>query len=138
MGKPARRDPPPPGVRVKLDYPTTIPSNDPVAAVVSGFIACYLTDASGIERFVTVDSGLGTLHAYSAATVSSLRSQQPVPEAPGEGQQLRVWATVTARAADYSTTALDYPLTLRATGVAGQWQPSTPYPRWTPRQIRLP
>lgn len=119
MAKPARRDPPPPGVDVSLDYPVTITNDAAIAAVVSGFFTCYLTDANGIERFVTVDSGLGPLRAYSAATVSSIRAQQQVPEAPAEGTELRVWVTVSARAADYSATPLEYPLTLRATG--GAW-----------------
>ncbi|BBY46595.1 hypothetical protein MARA_00250 (plasmid) [Mycolicibacterium arabiense] len=119
MAKPARRDPPPPGVDVSLDYPVTITNDAALAAVISGFITCYLTDAAGIERFVTVDSGLGPLRAYSAATVSSIRAQQPVPEAPAEAAELRVWVTVSARAADYTTTPLEYPLTLRATG--GAW-----------------
>lgn len=119
MAKPARRDPPPPGVQVKLDYPVTITNDAALAAVISGFLTCYLTDATGIERFVTVDSGLGPLRAYSTATVSSIRAQQAVLDAPAEGAQLRVWVTVSARAADYTTTALEYPLTLRATG--GAW-----------------
>ena len=119
MAKPARRDPPPPGVDVALDYPVTITSDASMAAVVGGFITCYLTDANGLERFVTVDSGLGPLRAYSSATVTSIRAQQQVPEAPADGAELRVWATVAARAADYTTTPLEYPLTLRATG--GAW-----------------
>jgi hypothetical protein len=119
MAKPARRDPPPPGVDVSLDYPVTITNDAALAAVISGFFTCYLTDANGIERFVTVDSGLGPLRAYSAATVSSIRAQAQVPEAPAEGAQLRVWVTVSARAADYTATPLEYPLTLRATG--GAW-----------------
>ncbi|MEN4466807.1 conjugal transfer protein [Mycolicibacterium conceptionense] len=119
MAKPARRDPPPPGVEVSLDYPVTITNNAALASVISGFITCYLTDAAGIERFVTVDSGLGQLRAYSSATVSAIRAQNQPPEVPAEGAQLRVWVAVSARAADYSTTPLEYPLTLRATG--GAW-----------------
>lgn len=57
MASPARRDPPPPGVDVSLDYPVTITNDAVLAAVISGFVTCYLTDANGIERFVTVDSG---------------------------------------------------------------------------------
>lgn len=119
MAKPARRDPPPPGVDVALDYPVTITNDAALAQLLSGFVTCYLTDAAGIERFITVDSGLGPLRAYSAATISSIRAQQPVPEAPAEGSELRVWVTVTARAADYTTVPLEYPLTLRSTG--GAW-----------------
>lgn len=119
MAKPARRDPPPPGVDVQLDYPVTITNDAALAQLISGFVTCYLTDAAGIERFITVDSGLGPLRAYSTATVSSIRAQHPVPEAPAEGTELRVWVTVTARAADYTTVPLEYPLTLRSTG--GAW-----------------
>ena len=79
MAKPARRDPPPPGVDVALDYPVTITNDAALAAVINGFVTCYLTDATGIERFVTVDSGLGPLRAYSGATVSSIRAQQTPP-----------------------------------------------------------
>lgn len=119
MAKPARRDPPPPGVDVSLDYPVTITNDTVLAGVISGFVTCYLTDANGIERFVTVDSGLGPLRAYATATVTSIRAQHQVPDAPAEGSELRVWVTVTARAADYTTTPLQYPLTLRAS--AGAW-----------------
>jgi hypothetical protein len=104
---------------VSLDYPVTITNDATLAAVISGFATCYLTDATGIERFVTVDSGLGPLRAYSTATVTSIRAQQPAPVAPAEGAELRVWVRVSARAADYTTTPLEYPLTLRATG--GAW-----------------
>jgi hypothetical protein len=119
MAKPARRDPPPPGVDVSLDYPVTITNDAVLAGVISGFVTCYLTDANGIERFVTVDSGLGPLRAYATATVTSIRAQHQVPDAPAEGAELRVWVTVSARAADYTTTPLQYPLTLRAS--AGAW-----------------
>lgn len=51
--------------------------------------------------------------------MTSIRAQNPVPEAPAEGGELRVWVTVSARAADYTSTPLEYPLTLRATG--GAW-----------------
>jgi len=63
MAKPARRDPPPPGVDVALDYPVTLTTDTALASAISGFVTCYLTEASGIERFVTVDSGLGPLRA---------------------------------------------------------------------------
>ncbi len=119
MAKPARRDPPPRGVDLRLDYPVTLTADSPLAAVISGFISCYLTDAAGLERFVTVDAGLGALRAYSAATVSSMRAQQSPAEAPEDRDELRVWVAVSARAADYTTTALEYPLTLRAAG--GSW-----------------
>lgn len=119
MAKPARRDPPPPGVDVELGYPVTITNDATLAAVIGGFVTCYLTDAAGIERFVTVDSGLGPLRAYSTATVTSIRAQRAVHQAPAEGAELRVWVAVSARAADYTTTPLEYPLTLRATG--GAW-----------------
>jgi hypothetical protein len=119
MAKPARRDPPPPGVDVALDYPVTITNDAALAAVIGGFVTCYLTDANGLERFVTVDSGLGPLRAYSTATVTSIRAQRQVPDAPAERAKLRVWATVSARSSDYTTTPLEYPLTLRATG--GAW-----------------
>ncbi|MCH9729760.1 MAG: conjugal transfer protein [Actinomycetia bacterium] len=123
MATPARRDPPPPGVDVALDYPITVTTDSELASVISGFVTCYLTGASGIERFVTVDSGLSTLRAYSQATVSGIRSQQELPEeAPAEGAHLRAWVSVSARSADYSTTPLVYPLTLRATG--GTWSVS--------------
>lgn len=104
---------------VSLDYPVTITNDAVLAAVISGFVTCYLTDANGIERFVTVDSGLGPLRAYSTAAVTSIRAQHPVPEAPADGSELRVWVTVSARATDYTATPLEYPLTLRATG--GAW-----------------
>ncbi|NTY62543.1 conjugal transfer protein [Mycolicibacterium sphagni] len=119
MAKPARRDPPPPGVDVTLDYPVTITNDATLAAVITGFITCYLTDANGLERFITVDSGLGPLRAYSSTTVTSISAQHPAPQAPSDGTELRVWVTVSARAADYTITPLEYPLTLRATG--GAW-----------------
>jgi hypothetical protein len=138
MGKPARRDPPPPGVDVALDYPVTITNDAALAGVVTGFLTCYLTDATGIERFVTVDSGLGPLRAYSGVTVSSIRAQQTPSQAPTEGAQLRVWVSLTARAADYSTVPLEYPLTLRAVGGAWSVAGIDPVPALDPDASPVP
>lgn len=118
MGMPARRDPPPTGVDPKLDYPITI-TDDAVATMLSGFVRCYLTSTTGLDRFTTVDSGLGPLSAYATATVSAIRAQNTAAANPTDGTEQKVLVSVTARAADYSTVPLQYPLTLRASG--GAW-----------------
>lgn len=119
MARPARVDPPPPGAAVELDYPVGLNTESAVATVVSGFITCYLTDAPGLERFITTDAAMWPLRAYHSATVTEVRAQRQPEDIPPDHSTLRVWVSVSARAPDYTQTELDYPLTLRASG--GAW-----------------
>jgi Conjugative transposon protein TcpC len=116
---PARIDPPPLGADVDLGYPQTIPATSPVATMLSGFITCYLTGAPGLDRFITTDSGLTGLHAYRAATVTTIQAATNPPDSPADNSEIHLLVTVSARSVGYTPYHLSYPLTVRAN--AGSW-----------------
>lgn len=117
---PARVGGPGPGADLPTAYPATLAANDPVFAVVAGFITAYLTAAGGVDRYVTTDSLLSGLgDAYQSATVTSVAGTAAPPTTPADGQRVRVLARVAAVTSQYAPTQLVYPLTL--TGVGGRW-----------------
>jgi hypothetical protein len=119
LDKPARIDAPPPGADIELGYPVTITANTALAAMLNGFITCYLTGAPGLERFITTDSSLTALSAYAAATVTAVQAATNPPDNPADNTELSVRVSVSARTAEYTPYALSYPLTLRAS--SGTW-----------------
>lgn len=110
-----------PGADAETAYQQGIGPNDPVFAVVSGFVNAYLTKAGGLDRYVTTNSRLVSLgDAYQSATVTALTATATPARTPHDGDAVRVLAQVTAVTSQYAPTPLVYPLTL--TGVGGRWQ----------------
>jgi hypothetical protein len=109
-----------PGADVPTAYSEAVGPQDPLFAVVSGFINAYLTKAGGLDRYVTSDSRLVSLgEAYQSATVTALSATATPTRSPHQGETVRVLAHVTAVTSQYAPTELVYPLTL--TGVGGRW-----------------
>lgn len=126
---PARVQGPGNGANLALAYRTALVPTDPAYQVVSGFITAYLTDAGGVDRYVTADSmlvGLGGAYlnrldgsGHPIPMVSAVSATATPDAAPADGQTVHVLATVTAVTSQYAPVYLTYPLTLR--GVGGHW-----------------
>lgn len=119
-GLPARIGGPGPGADVSTAYPAALGESDPAFGVVAGFLAAYLTEAGGVDRYTTADSllvGLGD--AYRSVTVTSVTATAAPATAPADGETVRVLARVQAITSQYAPTQLLYPLTLA--GVGGRW-----------------
>jgi hypothetical protein len=114
-----RADPPPPGAAVPLGYSVSVASNSPVFTMLSGFAAALLTNSGGLERFITTDSGITPIAAYTSATMSTAQLDNNPPENPSDNAELAAHIEVSARRSDYSSVSLSYPLTLRCVG--GTW-----------------
>ena len=114
-----RADPPPPGAAVPLGYSVSVATNSPVFTMLSGFAAAFLTTSGGLERFITTDSGITPIGAYSSATLTTAQLDSNPPENPSDNAELAAHIEVSARRSDYSSVPLSYPLTLRSVG--GTW-----------------
>src|SRR6185312_1699759 len=66
---PARINGPGPGADVRVGYRQAVSTDSPVYALVSGFISCYLTATTGLDRYVLVGSGLVPVGGYQSANV---------------------------------------------------------------------
>jgi hypothetical protein len=126
---PARVEGPGPGADLPMAYPATLAPSDPAFGVVSGFITAYLTDAGGVDRYVTADSmvvGLGGVYqsltdaqGQKIPLVTAVTATASPAATPADGQTVRVCAQVSAVTSQYAQVHLVYPLTLR--GVGGHW-----------------
>lgn len=126
IDKIARLDPDPPGAYIPLGYPVTIEARKqdsseltPLFTSLAGFATAYLTNAGGLDRYTTANSGIAPLGAYTEATVTAAQAETTPPDTPADNAELAVHIDVTARRSDYSQETLSYPLTLRAGG--GSW-----------------
>jgi hypothetical protein len=126
---PDRVEGPGTGADLPMTYPTTLAPSDAAFQVVAGFIAAYLTDAGGMDRYVTSDSmlvGLGGVYrnlidgqGHPIPLVTAVTATTAPATTPADGQTVRVLAKVTAVTSQYAPVHLVYPLTLR--GVGGHW-----------------
>ena len=95
---PARITGPGPGADAPLGYPVTLAAANPAFSTVAGFLTAYLTDAGGLDRYVTADSGLLPAADHRSATLTKLLAQHSVPDegVPPDGTEVQVLATVDA------------------------------------------
>ncbi|MGH3970114.1 MAG: conjugal transfer protein, partial [Mycobacterium sp.] len=114
-----RVDAPPPGASVPLGYSVSIAANSPLFTMLSGFVGSFLTSTGGLERFITTDSGITAVGAYSSATLSTAQTDTNPPETPADNTELAAHIDVSARRSDYTAVSLSYSLTLRSVG--GTW-----------------
>lgn len=112
-------DAPPTGVKIELNYPVSVPSNSPLFTMLSGFVSCYLTNSTGLERFVTTDSGVQALHRYPAATLEAATAESNPADNPADNTELRVHLDVSTQDAQYTPGDWSIAVTLRASG--GAW-----------------
>ncbi|MCH9736843.1 MAG: conjugal transfer protein [Actinomycetia bacterium] len=117
---PARIGGPGAGADLPLSYPSALGEGEPAYAVAAGFLNAYLTDAGGVERFVSADSLITSVPgAYQSVTVTEISAIVAPPAVPAQGQRARVLVRATAVTSQYAPTNLVYPLTLK--GVGGRW-----------------
>jgi hypothetical protein len=116
---PARINGPGPGADFAVGYRQTLSADSPVYALVTGFISCYLTATTGLDRYVLADSGLVPVGGYQSAIVSTLSADRVVPENAEAGARIHVLATVIAQTTQFATVNLIYPLTVENSG--GTW-----------------
>lgn len=96
IGWPEPTNGPGPGVHVKPDYPVSADVNSKAYSIVAQFISVYLTQTSGLDRYVLADSDVWPVGGYSAARLVSLRLNRQVPDQPGPGDTLACLARVEA------------------------------------------
>jgi len=118
---PARINGPGVGADAALGYPSALAAASPAFVTINGFLTSFLTSATGLERYVTPDSGLVAAADYRSVQVTKLVANHSAPDdtAPAEGTTLHVLATVNAVTAQFAPVQLDYPIALKVT--AGRW-----------------
>lgn len=136
---------PKPGADVQIGYPATIPSDSALFSTLQGFITCYLTGSSGIERFTTADSAIAPVHpptlpnpaaatnpaapppgsgtpttpAVFTPTITGATATDNPPEHPAENSELSVHIDISFN--ESSLTPIDYALPLTMRWVDGNW-----------------
>jgi Conjugative transposon protein TcpC len=116
---PARVNDPGLGADFKTAYPQALSADNPVYAVVAGFIRTYLTATTGLDRYVLAGTALAPVGGYQVATVSFIKSDRPVPETPAPRAQIHLLAGVTAQTSQLATVNMVYPLS--AENSEGTW-----------------
>jgi hypothetical protein len=116
---PARINGPGPGADFAVAYRQTLSSDTAIYGLVVGFINCYLTATTGLDRYALADSALAPVGGYQSAIVSTLSADRPVPDTAAPGARLHLLATVVAQTAQFTTVNLVYPLTVENSG--GTW-----------------
>lgn len=109
---PARINGPGPGADFKTAYPQALSADSPLFGLASGFIRTYLTDGSGLDRYVMAGTSLAPVRGYQSAVIATAAADRGVPAAPAPGEQIHVLANVTAQTSQFATVNLVYPLTL--------------------------
>lgn len=110
---------PGPGANVKQSYDHPLSPNNPVYAVVSGFINTYLTATSGLDRYVVADSWITPIGGYQSAIMKTADTDAEVPETPATGTRIHVRARVIAQTSQFATINFMFPLTVENNG--GTW-----------------
>lgn len=116
---PARINGPGPGADFRVGYRQAVSTDTAVYALVTGFISCYLTATTGLDRYALAGSGLAPLGGYQTTHLSTLSADRAVPENPAAGARIHVLATVIAQTAQFATVSFVYPLTVENSG--GTW-----------------
>lgn len=110
---------PPPGAAVPLGYSISVAANSPVFTMLSGFASALLTNSGGLERYITTDSGITAINAYTSAVLTTAQLDSDPPQNPSDNAELAAHIDVSARRSDYSSVSMSYSLTLRCVG--GTW-----------------
>ncbi|WP_197417595.1 conjugal transfer protein [Mycobacterium sp. GA-2829] len=119
LALPARVNGPGAGADFAVAYRHPLSGEDPVFAVVRGFVSTYLTATTGLDRYVVAGSGLTPLGGYHSAVVTTAATDRRTAEASAPGAQLHVLAQVSAQTSQFATVNLTYPLTVENSG--GTW-----------------
>ena len=116
---PSRINGPGPGADIRTAYRQALAADNPVYALVRGFVETYLTATTGLDRYARAGSGLAPIGGYQSAIVTAAAADRAVPDAPPPGTRIHVLATVVAQTAQFATLNLTYPLTVENSG--GTW-----------------
>jgi hypothetical protein len=121
------------GATLPLAYPVSLPigkpdgkggiepTSNPLSDTVSGFLTSYLTNAGGLERFVSNTSGLRPLADCASLQLTNLVASNSVPDqtTPAENTTVHVLATLNEMTAQYAPRPEQYPLALTVS--SGRW-----------------
>lgn len=90
-------------------------SDPDLESTAGAFVKAYLTGQGEVDPLTAPGSGITAVTPipYTDASVSSLRTMQELPLSPAEGDLVRTQISVTATAADGTTTQLGYTVDLR-------------------------
>lgn len=128
MSRPGKADCAGAGATLPLGYSTTLSNRSPVFQTLTGFFESYLTNAGGLDRYITEKSGLVAVPDYRSARdggpaprIAKLQSTRAVPDdaMPADGTTIHVFATVDSVTRQYSPRREDYALSL--TVINGRW-----------------
>lgn len=120
---PAQINDPGPGADFHLNYRHALSADNPVFAVVSGFLRTYLSTTTGLDRYVVAGTALRPLGGYQSAVVTTVAADRAVPDIRSPGEQIHVRAAVIAQTSQFASVALAYPLTVENS--AGTWMVTT-------------
>lgn len=128
MSRPGKADCAGAGATLPLGYATTLSNRSPVFQTLTGFFESYLTNAGGLDRYITENSGLVAVPDYRSARdggpaprIVKLQSTRAVPDdaMPADGTTIHVFATVDSVTRQFSPRREDYALSL--TVISGRW-----------------
>jgi hypothetical protein len=121
------------GATLPLAYPVSLPigkpdgkggiapTSNPLSDTVSGFLTSYLTNAGGLERYVSNTSGLRPLADCASVQLTNLVASKSVPDQtpPADGTTVLVLATINEMTSQYAPRPEQYPLAV--TVASGRW-----------------
>ena len=119
LAMPARINGPGPGADIRLGYRQPLAPDSAVLAVVEGFLRCYLTSSTGLDRYVVAGTPLAAVGGYAGTAITSALAAEPVPQDPPPGAEVHVLATVAAQTSQFATVTMTYPL--RVANHGGTW-----------------
>ncbi len=107
-----------------LDYSVTVPSDSPVSATSSEFLAAYLTGAGDVARVVSPKAPIVAVQPapFTAVELSEVAAHSGIPASPADGARIEVLVTASAHVGDLQQVMVQYALTLTAR--AGRWEVS--------------
>jgi len=109
---PARVNGPGPGADAAIRYRQALSTDNPVFAVLAGFIRTYLTATTGLDRYVLATSALSPVGGYQNAVVTTAAADRAVPDTAPPGTRIHLLANVTAQTSQFADVSMVYPLTV--------------------------
>jgi hypothetical protein len=116
---PARINGPGPGADLTIHYRHALSGDNPLFAVVSGFIHTYLTATTGLDRYVLANSALTPVGGYQSTELTAASADRAVPDAAAAGSRIHVLANVVAQTTQFADVSMVYPLALENS--SGTW-----------------
>lgn len=118
IGWPVPVNGPGPGVQVKLEYPKTLEPAAPLYRTLGEFVATYLTQTTGMDRYA-LPGTVSPVGGYSSAHLTSAQLSEALPEKPPVGYKIRALLQVSARTGQKVPVSITMPVTLENSN--GTW-----------------